>query len=115
MLSLSNPARDQLLFPNFARGIALGVILLCLPAFSFFDYRRVGGLGRSVGGRQVLVFAPLCLIAVLLLCLKLFGNSPTGDANVNLWGFQPVEVIKLLIVVFYAGYFSQQWGRLRGS
>ena len=113
MLSLSNPARDQLLFPNFSRGIALGAILLSLPAFSFFDYRRLAGVGRSIPGRQVFVFAPLGLIAVLLLCLKLFGNSPTGDANVNLWGFQPVELIKLLIVIFYAGYFSQQWGRLR--
>ena len=113
MLSLSNPARDQLLFPNFARGIALGTVLLALPAFPFFDYRRIAGFGRSVREQQLLVFAPLSLIAALLLCLKLFGNSPTGDANVNLWGFQPVEVIKLLIVFFYAGYFSQRWGRLR--
>ena len=113
MLSLANPARDSLLFPNFAGGIAFGTLLLSLPAFSFFDYRFIGGLGRSVRGRQILVFVPLLLIVALLLCLKLFGSSPTGDANVNLWGFQPVELIKLLIVVFYAGYFSQQWGRLR--
>ncbi len=113
MLSLGNPARDSLLFPNFAWGIAVGTLLLSLPAFSFFDYRLIGGLGRSVRGRQALVFVPLLLIVVLLLCLRLFGSSPTGDANVNLWGFQPVEIIKLLIVVFYAGYFSQQWGRLR--
>ncbi len=113
MLSLSNPARDSLLFPNFSQGIASGTLLLALPAFSFFDYRRAAGLGRSVQGRQALVFVPLLLIAALLVCLKLFGSSPTGDANVNLWGFQPVELIKVLIVVFYAGYFSQQWGRLR--
>ncbi|HEY4088376.1 MAG TPA: FtsW/RodA/SpoVE family cell cycle protein [Bryobacteraceae bacterium] len=113
MLSLSNPARDSLLFPNFSQGIAFGTLLLALPAFSFFDYRRAAGLGRSVQGRQALVFVPLLLIAALLLCLKLFGSSPTGDANINLWGFQPVELIKVLIVVFYAGYFSQQWGRLR--
>lgn len=113
MLSLANPARDQLLFPNFSRGIALGTLLLVLPAFSFFDYRRIAGFGRSVSGQQLLVFVPLSLIAALLLCLKLFGNSPTGDANVNLWGFQPVEVIKFLIVIFYAGYFSQRWGHLR--
>jgi cell division protein FtsI/penicillin-binding protein 2/cell division protein FtsW (lipid II flippase) len=113
MLSLSNPARDQLLFPNFSQGIAFGTLLLTLPAFSFFDYRRLSGFGLSVHGRQLLIWAPLSLIAALLLCLKLFGNSPTGDANVNLWGFQPVELIKVLVVIFYAGYFSQKWGQLR--
>lgn len=113
MLSLSNPARDQLLFPDFSQGIALGAILLVLPAFSFFDYRRLSGFGLSVHGRQLLIWAPLTLIAALMLCLKLFGSSPTGDANVNLWGFQPVELIKVLVVIFYAGYFSQRWGQLR--
>jgi cell division protein FtsI/penicillin-binding protein 2/cell division protein FtsW (lipid II flippase) len=113
MLSLHNPARDELLFPNFAQGVALGTLLLVLPAFSFFDYRRVAGFGRSMRGQFLLLYAPLILIAALLACLKLFGSSPTGDANINLWGFQPVELIKVLIVIFYAGYFSQKWGRLR--
>ena len=57
----------------FAAGIAAGTLLLALPAFSFFDYRRIGGLGRSVRGRQVLVFVPLLLVAALLLCLLLLA------------------------------------------
>jgi cell division protein FtsI/penicillin-binding protein 2/cell division protein FtsW (lipid II flippase) len=112
LLSLRNPARDELLFPNFAQG-TLGALLLALPAFSFFDYRRLAGLGRSSKGRRVLLYAPLAMIAALFIALKSRGTSATGDANINLWGFQPVELIKLLIVIFYAGYFSQKWERLR--
>lgn len=113
MLSLRNPARDELLLANFAQGIALGTLLLLGPAFPFFDYRRIAGIGRPARQQLVLLYAPLALIAVLLLCLRFFGSSPTGDANINLWGFQPVELIKILIVIFYAGYFSQKWGRMR--
>ena len=31
----------------------------------------------------------------------------------NLFGFQPVEFIKILIVLFLAGYFAQRWEFLR--
>ena len=33
--------------------------------------------------------------------------------KVNLFGFQPVEFIKILIVLFLAGYFAQRWEFLR--
>ena len=42
------------------------------------------------------------------------GSGPTGsDAKVNLGPIQPVELIKILIVFFLAGYFAQNWERLR--
>lgn len=113
MLGLRNPTRDKLLFPNFAQGVALGTILLLLPAFPILDFRRIAAIARSDRGQRSLIYGPLVLIAALLACLKLFGSSPTHDANINLWGFQPVELIKVLVVVFYASYFSQHWGRLR--
>ena len=31
----------------------------------------------------------------------------------NLFGFQPVEFIKILMVLFFAGYFAQRWEFLR--
>src|SRR5258707_2061338 len=56
---------------------------------------RVGGIGLSVA----LIF---------------FGSGPSGsDARVNLGPFQPVEVIKILLVFFLAGYFSKRWPLLR--
>ena len=43
-----------------------------------------------------------------------FGSGPTGsDARVNLGPFQPVELLKLLLVLFLAGYFGQRWEWLR--
>ena len=37
----------------------------------------------------------------------LFGRGPgNSDAKVNLFGFQPVEIIRLLLVFFLAGYFG---------
>ena len=43
-----------------------------------------------------------------------FGTGPgLSDAKVNLFGFQPVEFIKILIVLFLAGYFAQRWEFLR--
>src|SRR6202167_1399778 len=51
---------------------------------------------------------------VLSAGLILFGSGPTGsDAKVNLLGFQPAEVIRVLIVFFLAGYFAERWEFLR--
>ena len=49
--------------------------------------------------------------SVLLLRL---GSGPTGsEARVNLGPFQPVELIKILLVLFMAGYFARKWEWLR--
>jgi len=50
---------------------------------------------------------PLLASFALSLLLILFGYGPgTSDAKVNLFGFQPVEIIRLLLVFFLAGYFA---------
>src|SRR6185436_7957311 len=42
------------------------------------------------------------------------GRGPGGsDAKVNLFGFQPVEVVKILVVLFLAGYLHERWEFLR--
>lgn len=48
------------------------------------------------------------LIALgLIALLSIFGTGPEGsDAKVNLWGFQPSEVSKYLIVIFIATFFA---------
>lgn len=103
MISLRDPLRDTLAFSNFAQGIAAGCVVFALAAQ--VDY------GRMVGKLSyVFLIASFLLSAALIL----FGSGPTGsDAKVNLFGFQPAEVIRVLLVFFLAGYFAERWEFLR--
>ena len=59
-------------------------------------------------------FVPLLAAFLLSVVLILFGSGPGGsDAKVNLLGWQPVEAIKILVVLFLAGYFFDRWEFLR--
>jgi cell division protein FtsW (lipid II flippase) len=103
MVSLRDPVRDNLLFADFAQGAALGCVLMSIAAH--LDYEKF--FGR-------LSFVPLLASFALSALLILFGSGPgTSDAKVNLFGFQPVELIRLLLVFFLAGYFAQRWDVLR--
>lgn len=104
MASMRDPLRDTLEFHKFALGVFLGCLLLALPALKTFDYRRLSDWCYTP------LFAALALFGLLVA----FGRGPTGnDAKVNLGPFQPVELIKILLVLFLAGYFTRQWERLR--
>lgn len=104
MASMRDPLRDTLEFHKFALGAVLGCLLLALPALKAFDYRRLSDWCYTP------LFAALALFGLLVA----FGRGPTGnDAKVNLGPFQPVEVIKILLVLFLAGYFTRHWERLR--
>jgi cell division protein FtsW (lipid II flippase) len=103
MLSLRDPVRDNLLFVDFAQGVAMGAVLLA--AGSALDYERLMGK---------LSFVPLLVSFGLSVLLIFFGSGPgSSDAKVNLLGFQPVEIIRLLLVFFLAGYFASRWDILR--
>ena len=104
MVSLRDPLRDTLEFEKFAWGVALGCAMLLLPLLRAFQYQR---LTRWI-------YTPLITAFVLFVALLRLGSGPTGsDAKVNLGPFQPVEVIKILVLLFLAGYFSRNWERLR--
>jgi len=104
MASLRDPLRDTLEFRKFAIGVFLGCLLLLLPLFRAFDYRRLANW----------TYTPLFAAFVLFALLLCFGTGPgTSDNKVNLGPFQPVEVIKILVVFFLAGYFARHWERLR--
>src|SRR5580704_12463379 len=104
MLSLRDPLRDTLEFHKFALGVFLGCLLLILPALKPFHYLRLSDW----------CYTPLFLALGLFGLLLAFGRGPAGnDAKVNLGPFQPVELIKILIVIFLAGYFTRNWERLR--
>jgi cell division protein FtsW (lipid II flippase) len=103
MVTLRDPLRDTLAFSIFAQGVAAGCVVLALA--SILEYRRISGK---------LSYVFLIASFVLSAALILFGSGPTGsDAKVNLLGFQPAEVIRVLIVFFLAGYFAERWEFLR--
>jgi cell division protein FtsI/penicillin-binding protein 2/cell division protein FtsW (lipid II flippase) len=104
MLSMRDPLRDTLEFHKFALGVFLGCLVLTLPALKLFDYRRLADW----------CYTPLFAALTLFVLLIRFGRGPGGsDAKVNLGPFQPVEAIKILLVLFLAGYFTRNWERLR--
>jgi cell division protein FtsW (lipid II flippase) len=103
MASLRDPLRDNLLFVDFAQGVVMGCVLL--PVLATLDFGRLFGK---------LSYVPLIASFLLSVLLIAFGSGPgTSDAKVNLLGFQPVEIIRLLLVFFLAGYFANKWDVLR--
>ena len=103
MVSLRDPVRDNTLFIASAQGAIGGCALLA--TCTFFDFRRAFGN---------LSYVPLLASFALSVLLILFGYGPgSSDAKVNLFGFQPVEIIRILLVLFLAGYFAQRWDVLR--
>jgi cell division protein FtsW (lipid II flippase) len=102
MVSLRDPLRDTLAFQNFAAGVFLGCLILAPLSLLNFELRT---------GRFAYLW--LALAIVLALALVLFGSGPGSGAKVNLLGFQPVEIIRLLTVLFLAAYFGSHWNALR--
>ena len=61
-----------------------------------------------------LSYVPLIGALVLAVALGVLGAGLEGATlKVNLFFFQPVEVIRIFIVLFLAGYFAQNWDALR--
>jgi cell division protein FtsW (lipid II flippase) len=103
MISLRDPVRDNLLFADFAQGVIGGAAAMIVFSAPNYDvhlrrYRFLFLLGALALG----------------LALAIFGSGPTNsDAKVNLFFFHPVEVIRILIALFLAGYFAEHWSMLR--
>lgn len=103
MVSLRDPLRDSLSFADFSQSVVLGAVVMSV--LSMLDYGRISG-------RLSYVF--LVGAVILSIALIAFGTGPgTSDAKVNLFGFQPAELIKLLLTFFLAGYFAHRWEFLR--
>lgn len=104
MISIRDPLRDSLSSAAFAQGVAGGCAMMLV--FSLFNFQR--------SQIRRLAFVPLLASFVLSILLFVFGSGPgVSDAKVNLFGFQPVEIIKLLLVLFLAGYFAEHWELIR--
>lgn len=108
MVTLRDPLRESLLFPDFAIGILGGGILLAVV--SLYDLQA--------SPLRHLSFVPLLAALLTSLVLLTVGVGPGGsDAKVNLHlgpvVLQPVELIKIFVVLFLAGYCARRWEFLR--
>jgi cell division protein FtsW (lipid II flippase) len=111
LLSLQDPLRDRFLARStlwYLVGGFTGILLLLL-----FDLRRFttdSGLYRMFAfkdsrGAKGLQWAGLAML--LLLLTIILGTGPEGSGvKVNLFGFQPSEIVKFLIIIFLAGFFA---------
>ncbi|HVK97616.1 MAG TPA: FtsW/RodA/SpoVE family cell cycle protein, partial [Flavisolibacter sp.] len=112
LLSMQDPLRDRFLgkstFYYFTGGF-LAIIILLL-----FDLKK---LTTDAGFFRLFIFKnnrkaangwPWAAAALGLLILTiLFGTGPQGSGvKVNLFGFQPSEIVKYLMVIFLAGFFT---------
>jgi cell division protein FtsW (lipid II flippase) len=109
MLSRSDPLRDTLLIVRYTQGVVMG--LAAFLVVSIVNVRRMAHLGFS--------YLPLAAAVVLSLLLAVLGTGPgTSGARINLGPVQPMEAIRLLLVLFLAGYFARRWEvvrQLRGT
>ena len=104
MLALRDPLRDTIIARSFAEGVAAGTVLWAL--LSFVDFEQAA--------RRRSVLLPLGAAVALAVALLVAGSGPAGSgAKVNLFGLQPVEAIRLLVVFALAAYFARRWQFLR--
>jgi cell division protein FtsI/penicillin-binding protein 2/cell division protein FtsW (lipid II flippase) len=104
MIALRDPLRDMVIAGSFADGVAAGCVIWTLASFIDFEQPML---------RQA-VLLPLGGAIALATGLLMFGSGPGGSgAKVNLFGVQPVEIIRLLVVFALAAYFSRRWEFLR--
>ena len=112
LLSLQDPLRDRFLAQSTIRYFIVGMMGMGILLFAnlkkfttdsllyrVFTLRK---MHSSAKGWQWGVLA-----IMLLLLTIIFGTGPEGSGvKVNLFGFQPSEVVKFLIIFFLAGFFS---------
>ncbi len=106
LAGMRDPLRDTLSFRDFTIGILTGAAGMVLASLS--DRLPVMPWLKTLFKKRSVV--PLGLALGLSLILVLFGSGPgTSDAKVNLGPFQPVEVVKILVVFYLAAYFDRHW------
>ena len=102
MVTLRDPLRDLLLVRSFGSGVLLGCCAASILMSVSYDRLRS------------FTYVPLAVAFLLAVALVVLGSGPgESGAKVNLWGGQPVEVIRLLEVQFLAAYLGTRWEYLR--
>lgn len=99
-------AQSRFLYaPSFAEGIFWGSLIAGLVMAAPWDPGTWADRGRAILG----IGAVLALVALLL-----FGEAPGGtDVKIRLFGFQPIEGVKLAFVAFLAASLGRRASQLR--
>ncbi|MGE5521929.1 MAG: FtsW/RodA/SpoVE family cell cycle protein [Candidatus Dadabacteria bacterium] len=125
LLSLQDPLRDRFFGKSTLQYFLTGILILFF--LLWFDMKK---FTTDSGFFRMFVFKrtdsaargwPWAVAAVGLLILTiLFGTGPEGSGvKVNLFGFQPSEIVKFLIIIFLAAFFTSnekfisEYGRWR--
>ena len=104
MLSRPDPLRDSLLLERYTQSVVIALGLCA--ALSTVNVRTAAFLRLS--------YVSLACAVLLSIVLVVFGSGPgTSGAKVNLGPVQPIEAIRLLIVLFLAGYLGRRWELVR--
>jgi cell division protein FtsW (lipid II flippase) len=112
LLSLQDPLRDRFLAKDSLLYLLMGfggmLLILCINLRRFNTDTLVYRLLLFKNIRSAANGWPWAIGAIGLLALTiLFGTGPEGSGvKVNLFGFQPSEVVKYLIIFFLAGFFA---------
>jgi len=98
--SVKDPYRDTFVFSGQIWGVALyGLLALLVPLTRPF--------GRLPLRRYQYAYAGAAVFLMLLLLV--FGHGP-GGIHIQVFGFEPIEIIKLLLVLFVASYLAERRG-----
>lgn len=112
LLSLQDPLRDRFFAKDSLIYLGMGVIamivLLSVNLRRFTSDSRLYRLFVFQHNRKAANGWPWIMLAMTLLVLTIrFGSGPEGSGvKVNLFGFQPSEIVKYLVIMFLAGFFA---------
>ncbi|WP_026897501.1 FtsW/RodA/SpoVE family cell cycle protein [Daejeonella oryzae] len=112
LLSLQDPLRDRFLAKNTLTFFGIGMAGIC--ALLLFNVRKFNAdslLYRMFIFKSIRKAAngwPWIALAIVLLASTIvLGTGPEGSGvKVNLFGIQPSEIVKYLVILFLAGFFT---------
>ncbi len=100
--TVKDPFRDTFVFTGQVWGVALwGLLALAVPLSRPF--------GRLTLRRYQYAYA---VSSVLLMLLLIGAGHGPGGIHIRVLGFEPVEIIKILLVFFVVSYLSERRGAL---
>lgn len=106
--SIWNPLTDTLYGSVMTSGLIIG--LIAMAGLSFINYAKLDARFSASKWSLLRNYGWVALGGAigLLAMLYLFGSGPEGsDAKVNLFGFQPSEMARVLIIIFIAWFFAR--------
>ncbi len=115
LCSIKDPLRDTIVASHHVWGLGLGLLAMAwaaaLPRVRRPSQSRLSWLmpARHELCRYTYLWA-LAAIA-LMVALRQFGSGPEG-VRLRLGGLQPVEIVKLLLALFTAGYVGDRLAAL---